>query len=330
MPLAQIRGQEASVDLISRTLQSNRLPSAWLFSGPPSVGKRLTALLIAQALNCKAHQGLDACGQCDPCRQIEVGNFADVELIEPSGQNIRMEQIQEALRWMQYRPERSHYRVLILDEANRMNRESANAFLKTLEEPPPQTTIILLTTYPMLLLETILSRCQQVRFQPLSPEILIDLLAEKTELENDERNWLMQQGMGSVRLDLVKDVQGLRKLHSQWGHWLQRISASEMIEILPRCHEWSSAKDLTWERLLDWLETWLRDLAWLLHELPETELLNQDQLPALRKCLQRYSSENVLALYEAVLDVRHNIARNANKTLQLEGLWLRLKNLQEA
>ena len=241
-----------------------------------------------------------------------------------------MEQIQEALRWMQYRPERGHYRVLILDEAERMNRESANAFLKTLEEPPPQTTIILLTTSPMLLLETILSRCQQVRFQPLSPEILIDLLAEKTELANDERNWLMQQGMGSVRLDLVKDVQDLRELHSQWGLWLQRIGASEMIEILPRCHEWSSAKNLTWERLLDWLETWLRDLAWLLHDLPETELLNQDQLPALRKCLQRYSSESILALYEAVLDVRHNIARNANKTLQLEGLWLRLKNLQEA
>ena len=228
MPLAQIRGQEASVDLISRTLQLNRLPSAWLFSGPPSVGKRLTALLIAQALNCKTHQGLDACGTCDPCRQIEVGNFADVELIEPSGQNIRMEQIQEALRWMQYRPERSHYRVLILDEADRMNRESANAFLKTLEEPPPQTTIILLTTSPMLLLETILSRCQQVRFQPLSPEILIDLLAEKTELANDERNWLMQQGMGSVRLDLVKDVQGLRELHSQWGHWLQPVSYTHL------------------------------------------------------------------------------------------------------
>ncbi|MGA0404603.1 MAG: ATP-binding protein [bacterium] len=154
MPLAQIRGQEASIDLISRTLQSKRLPSAWLFSGPPSVGKRLTAQLIAQALNCKTYQGLDACGQCDPCRQIEVGNFADVALIEPSGQNIRMEQIQEALRWMQYRPERGHYRVLILDEADRMNRESANAFLKTLEEPPPQTTIILLTTSPMLLLDT--------------------------------------------------------------------------------------------------------------------------------------------------------------------------------
>ena len=330
MPLAQIRGQEASIDLISRTLQSKRLPSAWLFSGPPSVGKRLTALLIAQALNCKTYQGLDSCGQCAPCRQIEVGNFADVELIEPSGQNIRMEQIREALRWMQYRPERGHYRVLILDEADRMNRESANAFLKTLEEPPPQTTIILLTTSPMLLLETILSRCQHVRFQPLSSEILTDLLAEKTELANDERNWLMQQGMGSVRLDLVKDVQGLRELHSQWGFWLQRIGASEMMEILPRCQEWSSAKDLTWERLLDWLETWLRDLAWLLHELPETELLNQDQLPALRKCLQRYSSESVLALYEAVLEVRHNIARNANKTLQLEGLWLRLKHLQEA
>jgi DNA polymerase III gamma/tau subunit len=103
-----------------------------------------------------------------------------------------------------------------------------------------------------------------------------------------------------------------------------------MIEILPRCQEWSSAKDLTWERLLDWLETWLRDLAWLLHELPETELLNQDQLPTLRKCLQRYNSESVLALYEAVLEARHNIARNANKTLQLEGLWLRLKHLQEA
>ena len=330
MPLAQIRGQEASIDLISRTLQSNRMPSAWLFSGPPSVGRRLTALLIAQALNCKMYQGLDACGQCDPCRQIEVGNFADVELIEPSGQNIRMEQIQEALRWMQYRPERGHYRVLILDEADRMNRESANAFLKTLEEPPPQTTIILLTTSPMLLLETILSRCQQIRFQPLSRMILTDLLAEKTELANDDRNWLAKQGMGSVRLDLVKDVQDLRELRSQWGLWIQRIGATEMIEILPRCQEWSSAKDLTWERLLDWLETWLRDLAWLLHELPEIELLNQDQLPTLRKCLQHYNSESVLVLYEAVLEARHNIARNANKTLQLEGLWLRLKHLQEA
>ena len=330
MPIAQIRGQEDSISLISRALQSNRLPSAWLFSGPPSVGKCLTAQLIAQALNCKAYRGLDACGQCDPCRQIEVGNFANVALIEPSGQNIRMEQIQEALRWMQYRPERDHYRVLILDEAERMNRESANAFLKTLEEPPPQTTIILLTTSPMLLPETILSRCQQVRFQPLSSEILIDLLAQKTKLTPEEQSWLVKQGMGSVRLDLVKDVQDLRKLQSQWGLWLQQIGAAEMIEILPRCQEWSTSKDLTWERLLDWLETWLRDLAWLLHGLPESELLNQDQVPALKKCLQRYSSESVLALYETVLEVRHSIARNANKTLQLEGLWLRMKHLQEA
>ena len=92
MPLAQIRGQAASIDLISRTLQSNRMPSAWLFSGPPSVGRRLTALLIAQALNRMMYQGLDACGQCDPCRPSEAGNFADVALLEPSGPNIRMEQ----------------------------------------------------------------------------------------------------------------------------------------------------------------------------------------------------------------------------------------------
>ena len=330
MPFADVRGQAPALELIGRALQAQRQPSAWLFRGPIGVGKGLCALRVAQALNCPHASPVDSCGHCDVCRQIEAGNFADVAWLEPSGQNIRMEQIQEALRWMQYRPERGHYRVLILDSAERFNRESANAFLKTLEEPPPQTTIILLTLSPALLPETILSRCQQVRFRPLSAPLVENLLAEQTELSASDRAWLARLGQGSLRLEMAEQIEELQKLQELWQRWLIRLGPNEMAELLPKLQEWSSAKESTWGQLLDWLETWFRDLAWLLHELPEDQLLHPDQLPALRQCLQRYSAESILPFYEAVLQARHNIARNANKTLQLEGLWLRLKQQQEA
>jgi DNA polymerase-3 subunit delta' len=324
MPFADIHGQSSALQQIQRALRARRPPSGWLFSGPAHVGKGLTARLVAQALNCHT-LAEDACGVCDVCRQIELGHFADYSVVEPAGQNIRMEQIQETIRWMQYRPERGHYRVLVLDGAERLNRESANAFLKTLEEPPPQTTILLLTSSPQQLLETILSRCQSVRFRPLERADVEAILAAQTDLGASERRWVAQQGLGSVRLDLAHQVEELRSQQQQWAQWMLRLSAEQMGEILQQTQELTASKDGAWERLLDWLETWFRDLAWMLHQLPQDQLLHGDQLAALQQCQQRFAPEVILGAYEEILRIRANIALNANKALQLESFWLRLK-----
>ena len=170
MSLQQILGQEKAIRLIRKAISHERIPHAWLFSGMAHIGKYKTALALAQTLNC-LENGDDACGHCDFCRQIEHEHFPDFRVVRPEGKNIRIAQVRDALDWLHLRPDRAKYRVLIFEDADQFNRESANAFLKTLEEPPPDTLIILINLNPQNLLETIVSRCQHIRFRPLSREL---------------------------------------------------------------------------------------------------------------------------------------------------------------
>ena len=152
MSLQQILGQEKAIHLIRKAISHERIPHAWLFSGMAHIGKYKTALALAQTLNC-LENGDDACGHCDFCRQIEHEHFPDFRVVRPEGKNIRIAQVRDALDWLHLRPDRAKFRVLIFEDADQFNRESANAFLKTLEEPPPNTLIILINLNPQNLLE---------------------------------------------------------------------------------------------------------------------------------------------------------------------------------
>ncbi|MFI5459965.1 MAG: ATP-binding protein [Isosphaerales bacterium] len=178
-----IRGHDRIVESLRIGLREGRLPHALLFVGPPGIGKRSFARKLAQALLCEARpdHALDPCEACPGCLQVWAGTHPDfIEAGLPEDKHeLPIRVIRELCDQFGLKPARGVHKVAILDDADALNEEASNAFLKTLEEPPPGAVLILIGTSAELQLDTIVSRCQVLRFDPLpEPEIAALLLEQ--------------------------------------------------------------------------------------------------------------------------------------------------------
>jgi len=204
--LSAVVGQEIVQQALQRAIERSRLPHALLFTGPQGVGKATTALLLAQALNCRASGPVDTCGECISCSKIARGIHPDVMWIAPTPRIIRIEQIREAITAIGYRPHEGKRRVVIVDEAHAMQGPAQNAFLKTLEEPPASTSIVLVTPAPGSLLPTVQSRCQTLRFSPIGQETVREYLEQQMQMPAEEARLRAALTPGSIGGALALDL----------------------------------------------------------------------------------------------------------------------------
>lgn len=175
LTFADIRGHDRNADAIRRARGAGRLHHAYLLAGPEGVGKRSFAEAAARFINCEV-EGDDACGICRACRMIAAKQHPDVLHVEPSGRWIKIEQVRELHSRTRFRPHEGRRRVVIIDPADAMRDEAANALLKTLEEPGGDTLFFVVTSSPQRLLSTVRSRCQPLRFGRLSDDDVEALL----------------------------------------------------------------------------------------------------------------------------------------------------------
>jgi DNA polymerase-3 subunit delta' len=134
---AEIIGQKRALRFLHEALAREKLSHAYLFVGVPGIGKTTAGIALARAINCLEPKGDDGCGRCATCRQFAAGAFADLQIVNPDGHVIKIEQIREIDRLMSFKAFSGRYRVVILRQAEMMSPEAANAFLKTLEELLP-------------------------------------------------------------------------------------------------------------------------------------------------------------------------------------------------
>ena len=166
MPWEELQEQTAAGRLLQNSLAGGRVAHAYLFLGPDSESKKIAARLLAQALNCqKGHP----CGSCSSCGLIAAGTHPDVQVTEPVGRFLRLDQIRDLCRRAGNTPLLGQTKAYIVWEADRLLPEAANHLLKMLEEPPDATVFILCAEHGQTLLPTIVSRCQTVWFKPLVP-----------------------------------------------------------------------------------------------------------------------------------------------------------------
>jgi DNA polymerase-3 subunit delta' len=187
-------GHDEAVAVLKEVVASERVPHAWLFTGPPGIGKLHTARVFAAALNCPA--GGD--GTCDSCRRILRGVHPDVHLIVPEGDNLLVEDV----RAVREEASRTHYEaptaVFILDEADRLTEAAANALLKVLEEPPPDVVFILVARSAEALVDTVPSRASTLPFVSLSLAELTAALGDDLQLDRDQTAWAAAASHGRL------------------------------------------------------------------------------------------------------------------------------------
>jgi DNA polymerase-3 subunit delta' len=207
-----IHGHDDVIEQFRRAIGRGRLASSFLFTGPSGIGKRAFALKLAQAMLCqtRAEELLDPCGACPACAQVLAGTHPDVIVVaKPADKAFipvetfigdREHRRQEGLcHDIAVKPNLGGRKIAIINDADHLNAEGANALLKTLEEPPPRSVLILIGTSPAKQLPTIRSRCQLVRFRPLPLDAVADLLVSTGSVTDPgEAQRLAQYSEGSI------------------------------------------------------------------------------------------------------------------------------------
>ncbi len=179
---AEVVGQEHIVRALTRAIARGRIGQAYLMVGPRGVGKTSTARILARALNCVQGPTAEPCLECEPCLEIESG--ADVDVIEIDGASHNsVDDVRQLRDTLATRPLRDRYKVVIVDEVQRLSGSAFDALLKTLEEPPSHAVFQFATTDPHKIPETIVSRCQVFEFRRLREEDVRLKLVEICERE---------------------------------------------------------------------------------------------------------------------------------------------------
>ncbi|MBN1766231.1 MAG: DNA polymerase III subunit [Sedimentisphaerales bacterium] len=220
MSMFECQGQESAIERLQRTLKARRIPHSYIFHGPEGIGKKILARQWAACLLCESpikrpypknngYDGTaeleeieDCCDGCHDCRLVQADTHPDLHLINrdlarftDKGRNSQMltlpiDVIREfVIKPAGFSPNRGKCRVFLVDQAETMNRAAQNALLKTLEEPPENTFLILITAKLDLLLPTVRSRCQSVRFHALSSYFVYEQLLNHGIPDDQARYW---------------------------------------------------------------------------------------------------------------------------------------------
>jgi DNA polymerase-3 subunit delta' len=234
MSWQQVVGHAPALNRIRKAWQSARMASTWLFAGPDGIGKRTFALQLAKTLLCEKNRGnpFDSCDECAGCLQVVNGGHPDlIRVAKPADKSsiplelligARDRRQEEGLcRSIALKPVRGVGKVAIIDDADDLKQEGANALLKTLEEPPAGTVLILISASVNRQLPTILSRCQVIRFEPMADEEVATVLRGLAEFEPvlpiEE---LAALGGGNVQMAMLLNDP---EVHAFRQQWLERL-----------------------------------------------------------------------------------------------------------
>jgi DNA polymerase III subunit delta' len=331
MPFHDCIGHQQSIAFLQAAVTHERLAHAYLFHGEGAIGKRLTATRLAQAFNCERPPkatGLDSCGTCRSCRQIDARTHPDFFVIEPdpeqATQQIKIEQVREIEHQIMYRPLIGERKICLIDDADRMTIGAANALLKTLEEPPAHSLFFLISSRPSALPSTIRSRCQALRFTtPARTQIEAALILNR-EISPTDARFLAIVSEGRLGQALTADVKDTRTRQQEVMDLVHPQSLQSIGSILSSAE--AIAKADRAQDMLAWLARWIRDLVLLQIGGDRDQLLYLDDLTMLETYAQQADTDSLLSLLREIELTEQRATRHLNLHMALEMILLRLRD----
>lgn len=362
----QIKGQDHALHILQAAIQNHRIAQAYLFHGPVGVGKFTTALYFGMALNCLSSSEFRPCGVCASCRKFLALDHPDLIYIFPtpnlksnadgeyqkkeaqdqyeaflknkvetpwevfrfnSSTLIRKESMSMLIKRLELSIFEGPYRICIIEDADEMNTATANAFLKTLEEPPRNTIVVLVTTRLSMMLPTIISRCQPVYFKPLTRGVLESILVDKHECDTATARVASRIAGGNLKkaIQIAAGSTGeLRNLAFEITDLAIHDRELDFHFLIGRIKEYINAESLT--ELIGYICFIVSDMV-VYHSNPE-DVTNVDRLDILAAISPHEElADAALEFLVQAEDLKRKLDGNVNANLVLINLFMRLRAL---
>jgi len=302
-------GHHHIYQFLKKSNEAGKVSHAYLFFGPERVGKKTVALEFIKLLNCQEKNVYKKpCQSCQFCKDIQKESHPDLIVIEPVKKEIQISQIRNLSWKLSLRSYSASFKTAIIDEAHLMNREAQSALLKTLEEPRGQTAIILITAFPELLLSTIVSRTERIRFSPVAKEEIEGYLKQRG-VSKEKSDKLLSISLGRLG-EIIDFLDNPQKLEERD----QKIKELENLISSPLSYRFQYAKKKAEnpQALKEIFDVWLRYF--------------RDKLFfTLDGSSEKYSLKKLKKVINLIQDINFLISKTeVNRRLALEILLLEL------
>lgn len=325
-----LKGHNLQREFLAKSIIKGKIANSYLFHGSEGIGKKLVAMEFAAILNCtvfnrERDEKYNPDCDCISCLKIKKGVHPDVSAILSEGlKEIKIDQVRDRIEDLLYlKSYEGLFKVALVDDAELMNINAQNAFLKTLEEPPPNSIIILISSKPQYLLPTIVSRCQRVEFFSLTESIIKNFLnySDFTPEELEQAVMLSRGSPAKAQLMISEFLEQRNMIIRQLSE-LKITDASGISEFTEGFTKDKTADNSDKIKLLfETLFLLIQDILLIKNDMGKEYLLNRDLYSVMKKIASDWSFEKLFAtgkfLEEAWGAIFHS---NVNKQYVLENV----------
>lgn len=261
MNFKDILGQPVLVQSLKNALNNSMISNAYIFNGTKGCGKKTAARIFAAGINC-INDSDKPCSSCISCKKTMLDANPDIIYVRPTGNTIKIDQIRELISITSVKPYENPYRVVIIENGDKMVHVAQDAFLKTLEEPEGNNVFIILTENYNSLHQTIVSRCQLFNFQGVSKDIMRDYLTKEYKYSSNEIEFAIEKSNGIIGRAIEILESGEISSDDVFYNLLSELLAGKRVVALSFCDDIIKSKEDAL-RLFTFLLHWFRNVLLL-------------------------------------------------------------------
>lgn len=322
MDFKDIIGQSVLTQCIQNAVKNNMIANAYIFNGPKGCGKKTAAGIFAAAINCESHD-YKPCGLCTSCKKVKAGVSPDIIYVRPTGNTIKINQIRQIIIDISTKPYENIFRVIIIENGDKMTNDAQDAFLKTLEEPEGNNIFIILTQNHNTLLPTIISRCQVFNFLGISNDSMREYLKKHFDNNPEEIQFAIEKSNGIIgkAIEILKS--GEFTSDDSFHSLMQKLLQGKREVVLSLSEELAESKE-EGVRLLESLLGWFRDVL-LWKGKAETEFAyEQKNRRIIEEYAQRIKEEDIFSIIDMIKQAIRFGDYNISIKNSIDGIFLKI------